>query len=124
MADVFVRGDYSKTFAWFNKMQRRSYLSALDSAGKRGVDALSSATPTKTGKTAASWSYQINRRKDTTEIVWTNTNSNGGVNIAVILQYGHGTGTGGYVQGIDYINPALRPIFDQIEQDVMKAVRS
>ena len=87
-----------------------------------GVSALSSATPIDTGKTAASWGYEIESDDDGTRIIWTNSNVNKNVNIAIILQYGHGTGTGGYVQGRDYINPAMQPVFDQIADAVWREV--
>lgn len=87
-----------------------------------GVSALSSATPRDTGETAGSWEYRIERTSDSISIIWYNTNEVDGVNIAVIRQLGHGTGTGGYVEGIDYINPAIKPIFDRITEAVWKEV--
>lgn len=87
-----------------------------------GVDALSAATPVDSGETARSWTYQIVRSSGYFSIRWLNTNRSNGVPIAILLQYGHGTGTGGYVQGRDYINPAMKPIFDQIEAEVRKVV--
>lgn len=89
---------------------------------ERGVSALSAATPVNTGTTAASWGYEIEQGKGKTTVVWTNDNVVNGVNIAIILQYGHGTRNGGYVVGRDYINPALTPIFDQMTDDMWKAV--
>jgi hypothetical protein len=89
-----------------------------------GVRSLQAATPVESGATAAGWGYEIETSKSGIDIYWTNTNVNGGVAIAVLLQYGHGTGTGGYVQGRDYINPALKPIFDKIADDAWKAVTS
>ena len=91
---------------------------------EQGVAALSAATPVDTGKTAASWGYEIERTKGKTTVVWTNDNVVNGVNIAIILQYGHGTRNGGYVLGTDYINPALKPIFDQMTESMWKAVIS
>ena len=97
----------------------------LDKYGKMGVNALANATPLDSGKTAESWGYEISVKKEGATIHWTNTNQNNGVHIAVILQYGHGTGTGGYVQGIDYINPAIRPVFDKIVEEAwMEVVNS
>lgn len=91
--------------------------------GRIGVEALSSATPKNTGKTADSWHYEIvENGKHSVSIVWSNSNLNKGVNIALILQYGHGTRQGGYVQGIDYINPAVRPVFDDISQKAWEEV--
>ena len=86
----------------------------LDKYGKRGVDALRSATPIDSGLTADSWEYEIEKTANGYGISWNNTNVNKGVKIALLLQYGHGTGTGGFVQGVDYINPALTPIFDEL----------
>lgn len=96
----------------------------LDKYGRLGVEYLSSNTPKRSGKTAASWDYDIEERNGDYTIVWTNSNTNQQVNIALILQYGHGTGTGGYVRGIDYINPAMKPIFDNIADDAWKEVTS
>lgn len=117
-----VSGSFSNTERFLNRIRHKDYLNSLDSFGRQGVQALRNATPVDSGKTAESWNYEINQTKGTTEIVWTNSNVNDGVPIAVILQYGHGTGTGGYVQGRDYINPALRPIFDEIAEKAWKAV--
>ena len=87
-----------------------------------GVDALAAATPVDTGKTAASWTYEIEKKNGSYSIVWLNTNVNKYVNIALILQYGHGTRNGGYVKGRDYINPAIQPIFDKIAEDAWREV--
>lgn len=116
------KGDFKKTKKFLKKASERDFLKALDIYGKMGVEALSEATPVDSGLTANSWSYVIERNKDNTTISWLNTNINDGVNIAIILQYGHGTGTGGYVQGQDYINPAIRPVFDKIAEDAWKGV--
>ena len=94
----------------------------LNVYGQRGVDALASATPVGSGETAAGWRYRIIKHKNGTGIEWYNVHEVDGVNVAIILQYGHATGTGGYVQGIDYINPAIRPIFDEIADGVWKKV--
>ena len=111
------KGDFKRTDRFFDKILRRNYLRGLNKYGEEGVRALASATPVRTGKTAASWNYEIQSDANGTKIVWTNSNINKYVNIAVILQYGHGTGTGGYVQGRDYINPAIQPIFDKIAEE-------
>lgn len=120
------RGDFYHIEKFFKKMKFRSLFMTriLDKYGKEGVEALSAATPVDTGKTAASWSYVIETSETTIGIYWTNSNVNKYVNIAVILQYGHGTGTGGYVQGRDYINPALQPIFDKIAEKAWEEVTS
>jgi hypothetical protein len=118
------RGNFNKTEKFLNYMKRQSYLNALDRYGQLGVEALAASTPVDSGKTAASWTYEIKRTSSSTSISWLNTNVNRGVNIAIILQYGHGTGTGGYVQGRDYINPAMKPIFDYIAEKVWMEVTS
>lgn len=118
------RGNFNKTEKFFNKIRGKNYLNMLSKYGQMGVDALRAATPVDTGKTADSWSYEITQDNDRTTIAWINTNTNKNVNIAVILQYGHGTGTGGYVAGKDYINPAMRPIFDNIAEQAWKEVTS
>ena len=105
-------------------MKRGEILRELDRYGQMGVDALASATPLDSGETASSWGYEIQRSGKSFSISWTNTNTNGSVNVAIILQYGHGTGTGGYVPGRDYINPAIRPVFDKIADGVWKVVTS
>lgn len=119
-----VPGGFTKTERFLNRMKRREYLNVLDEFGRDGVQALRNATPVDSGATAEAWDYEIKRTRNYTEIVWTNSNINDGVPIAVILQYGHGTGTGGYVQGRDYINPAIRPIFDKIAEKAWKVVTS
>lgn len=118
------RGGFSKTEKFLNAMSGKRYLNALDTYGKEGVAALSAGTPKDTGLTASSWTYEIERTDSTTTLSWLNTNVNNGVNIAIILQYGHGTGTGGYVAGQDYINPAMKPIFDKISEKVWKEVQT
>ena len=119
-----VSGGFTKTERFLNRMKRREYLNVLDEFGRDGVQALRNATPVDSGATAEAWDYEIKRTRNYTEIVWTNSNVNDGVPIAVILQYGHGTGTGGYVKGRDYINPAIRPIFDKIAEKAWKVVTS
>ena len=96
----------------------------LETYGRAGVTALASATPVDSGETAAAWGYEIVQTSGGYSIFWTNSHINKGVNIAVILQYGHGTGTGGYVKGIDYINPALRPVFEQLADAAWREVMS
>lgn len=116
------RGDFSKTRKFMNRVLGKNYLNILTKYGQAGVDALSSATPVDSGETASSWTYEIAHTPTSTSISWLNTHSNDGVNIAIILQYGHGTGSGGYVSGRDYINPAMKPIFDKIAQEAWKEV--
>lgn len=110
-------GDWSKTTNFMKRLKQRKYLSSLDKYGQRGVDALSSATPVDTGKTANSWSYEIRNNDKKVSIVFKNSNIVNGVPIAIILQYGHGTRNGGWVEGRDYINPAIQPIFDEIVKE-------
>lgn len=118
------KGDFKHTERFFKKAVEKSYLHTLKKYGLAGVQALASATPKESGATAAAWSYEIVKTDGGYSIYWSNSNTNNGVNIAVILQYGHGTGTGGYVRGIDYIDPAIRPIFDQIANEAWKEVTS
>lgn len=118
-------GDFDKSMRFLEKMYQKKYLNQLDYWGELGAQALSSATPIDSGTTAASWNYEIVEESGKTTLHWTNSNINKNVNIAVILQYGHGTNHGGYVVGRDYINPALRPIFDKIAEDAwLEVVRS
>lgn len=116
------KGDFSKLTSFLNNLKGVFGLSDLDKYGKRGVDALASATPYDTGNTAGSWYYKINREGTSVSIEFCNYNVNQGVPIAIILQYGHGTGTGGWIEGRDYINPTIQPIFDEILNDVWKEV--
>ena len=122
------KGDLSLTTKFFDKVTKGRYLdSILNKYGKRGVDALAASTPKDTGLTAASWNYEISRYDDgNVSIVWTNSNmSRDWFNVALYLQYGHGTRNGGWVEGIDYINPALRPIFEQMADEAwMEVTRS
>ncbi len=116
------KGDFSKFEKFLTRILKRDYLQILARYGAEGVSALSAATPVDTGNTAASWSYLIEDNGREASISFTNSNINKGVNIAIILQYGHGTGTGGYVAGRDYINPAIRPIFDKMADDAWKEI--
>lgn len=116
------RGDLSASMRFLKALKSKTFYKHLDEYGRKGVEALSAATPVDTGKTAASWNYEIHYSHDGCSLVWTNSNVNKGENIAILIQYGHGTRNGGYVQGRDYINPALRPIFDDIADSVWKEV--
>lgn len=118
------KGDFRHSESFFRKAQSRSYLDALTKYGELGVEALAASTPKRSGETASSWSFEIEEKGNGYALYWSNSHINKGVNIAVILQYGHGTGTGGYVQGIDYINPAIRPIFEEIADAAWKEVTS
>lgn len=116
------KGDHSKTKKWLDRLKHKQFMKNVEKYGEWGVEALAEATPKRTGKTAASWGYKIERRGHTVEIVWTNSNKNGGENIALLIQMGHGTNRGAYIQGRDYINPALQPIFDKIADAAWKEV--
>lgn len=119
------KGDFSKLTHFLQNAKNSIAVDILDKYGREGVKALASATPKDTGKTAASWTYRIIRQKDSVSITFENSNIQNGVPIAIILQYGHATRNGGWVQGKDYINPAIRPIFDQLADEAWKeAVRS
>lgn len=116
------KGDFSKLSRYFERVKEAAKIGVLDKYGQEGVAALASATPVDSGQTANSWYYDIKRQNGSVSIVFNNSHINKGVPIAIILQYGHGTGTGGWVQGRDYINPAIRPIFDRIAEDAWKEV--
>ncbi len=120
MIKVTQRGDWSYLAGFLKRLQNRDseIYAQLRPFAEAGVRALSLATPVDTSNTANSWSYIITLEKKTTTITWINKNVNDGANIAILLQYGHATGTGGYVSGYDYINPAIRPVFDQINTEV------
>lgn len=118
------KGDFSKFNRYLERLKEAVKLGDLNKYGRQGVQALSSATPIESGETANSWYYKINRTKESVSITFHNSNIQNGVPIAIILQYGHGTGTGGWVEGRDYINPAIQPIFDKIAEDAWKEVTS
>lgn len=118
------KGNFKNLERFLSRMSNKEEFKTLDRFGQAGVEALRAATPVQSGETASLWGYEIQNDGATVKIVWTNENINQGVNIAVIIQYGHGTGTGGYVQGRDYINPALRSVFDNIANEVWKEVTS
>lgn len=116
------KGDFSKVMRFMERAKEVVRLGDLDKYGREGVSALASATPVDTGLTASSWYYEIVNRSGTATITFYNSNVQNGVPIAIILQYGHGTRNGGWVQGRDYINPAIQPIFDKIANDAWKEV--
>ncbi len=124
MITFSLSGSTDRTQRFLQDMQTSNVYSGLDALAQRGVSALAAATPKDSGLTAASWGYEITIGDGKVEITWYNTHTVDGVNIAIILQYGHGTGTGGYVAGIDYINAAIQPIFDDIANDVWRQVSS
>lgn len=117
------KGDFSRLTGYLARAKGSARLSCLDKYGREGVAALTAATPVNTGRTAASWYYRIERKKGAVSLSFYNSNVQNGIPIAIILQYGHGTGTGGWVQGRDYINPAIQPIFDRIAEEAWKEVK-
>lgn len=116
------KGDFSKFTKYLERARQVAKVGVLDKYGREGVAALASATPVETGLTAASWYYKIENKDGRVEISFLNSNIQNGVPIAIILQYGHGTGTGGWVEGRDYINPAILPIFDRIVESAWREV--
>ena len=122
MITVESKGNFDNTEKLLKRIKSRDYLKVLDKFGQQGVTALSRATPTRSGKTASSWDYEVLVSGGGVTLQWTNSNINNGVSIAIILQYGHGTRNGGYVVGRDYINPAMRPLFDKMADEAWKAV--
>lgn len=122
MIKFTVKGSFNKTYNYLERVKKVVHMSDLDKFGKAGVEALALNTPVDTGKTANSWYYTIEINKNSAVISFNNSNIQNGVPIAIILQYGHGTRHGGWVEGRDYINPAIQPIFDQIVNDAWKEV--
>lgn len=118
------KGNFKRTDRFLEKAKNVIKIGELDKYGREGVKALSAATPSETGETAEAWSYKIVRQNGRTSIVWSNDNVVDGVNVAVVLQYGHATRNGGWVEGIDYINPAIKPIFDKIAETAWREVTS
>lgn len=122
MITLTAKGNFNRTDKFLQRLLEFGHASDLDKYGRMGVDALRKATPKDTGKTADSWGYVIHHNGDHASIEWTNSNIQNGVPIAIIIQYGHGTGWGKYVEGIDYINPAMRPVFNKIADMVWEEV--
>ena len=122
MFKLTSRQEGKKTEDFLKKAKELQIESVLNKYGSKGVQALAAATPVDSGRTASSWGYELERTGNGWSIHWTNDNINKNVNIAVILQYGHGTGTGGYVAGRDYINPAIAPIFEEIANEAWKEI--
>lgn len=122
MISVTSSGSFGKTEAFLSKISKGDLYRSLDQYGRMGVTALAKATPKETGETGGSWSYKVSHTRGQHTIEWHNTNIVNGTSIAIILQYGHGTGTGGWVEGRDYINPAIQPIFDKISEEIWKKV--
>lgn len=116
------KGDFEKTFEFLKKAKDARFLDRLDSIARAGVDALAAATPVNTGKTAASWDYRIERTKHGAKIYWTNDNLVDGVPVVILIQYGHVANGGAYVQGRDFVNPAIAPVFDDIAETAWREV--
>ena len=116
------QGDFARLTRYLERVKSVANISCLDRYGKAGVAALASATPIDSGLTASSWYYEIKHTKNSATISFHNSNIQNGVPIAIILQYGHGTGTGGWVQGRDYINPAIQPVFDNLANEAWREV--
>jgi hypothetical protein len=124
MISFTSRGSTKNAESFLKNAARTDILSLLNAYGQEGVDALSKATPVDSGRAAYSWDYEVTGSRGRYSITWTNSDVENGFPVAIMLQYGYGTGTGGYVQGQDYINPAMKPIFDRIANKVWKAVTS
>jgi hypothetical protein len=122
MITITQKGNFSTVERYLNRLKQSQRYAILNKYGSLGVAALSNATPTETRQTAESWSYTIEQRPGYYSIRWHNSHVEDGIPIVVLLQYGHGTGTGGYVQGRDFIMPAIRPVFDQIAAEAWKEV--
>jgi hypothetical protein len=122
MITVEHSGNFENITRFLNKMTKRDAMSILHKYGKRGVDLLRDATPIDTGTTANSWSYEVVNDNGQYKIYWNNDNENNGVHIAIILQYGHATKNGGYVEGIDYINPVMKEVFEDMAEELWREV--
>lgn len=124
MIKCVVHGNFNKTKNFLKKASKIDFDGLLEQYAEQGVEALASATPKRSGKTAASWGYEIERSPGSISIYWTNSNTNQNVSVAVILDSGHGTGWGGYVTGKHYISPAIQPVFDNILEAIQREVSS
>lgn len=124
MMSFETSGNFDRTDRFLDFIKRRDIFRALDRYGREGVNALAMATPVDSGRSASSWDYEIERKRGSWAIIWTNSNIEDGFSVVIGLQYGHGTGTGGWVAGQDFINPAVKPVMDRIAEDVWKAVTS
>ena len=119
---IKTKGSFKNVEKFFKRMESMDLAKKLNQYGLVGAAALAANTPMDSGKTASSWNFEIHNNQGNIEIVWTNSNFNKGVNIAILIQYGHGTRNGGYVQGRDFINPAIQPVFDAIAKDIWNEV--
>ena len=123
MFKVHHIGDFSSTERWFNRVLRKNYMNIIADYANRGIKALREATPENSGKTAESWNYEIVSGKDRTTLYFTNDNIENGVNVAILLIYGHATRNGAYVEGVDFVTPALRPIFRELADKIWREVK-
>lgn len=124
MIRIKQKGDFKKTEKFLKRSFGKDYRGVLEKYAHMGVENLSAFTPVDTGITATSWSYEIIQNESSLSVVWHNNNVQNNINVALLLQYGHGTRNGGYVEGIDYINPALKPVFDKMAEAAWKEVMS
>lgn len=122
MINITSIGDWAKTFTFLRKASKLNLSSLLERYAKKGVEALSQSTPVDTGLAASSWSYEIEQGDTGSKISWINNDIEGGCNVAILIQYGHGVRGGGYVQGRDFINPAMQPIFDEMVIELWKEI--
>lgn len=122
MIKAVHKGDFSKTERFFNRVLRQDYLNIIADYCERGIEALRAATPEDSGKTADSWGYEIERGDGITTVSFTNSNENNGVNVVILLIYGHGTRNGGYVEGNDFVTPALQPVFKDLADKMWREV--
>lgn len=123
MISIKHKGNFKKTEQFLKNCWNMYDSGILDYYGRKGVAALSNATPVRTGLAANSWYYEIEKTNGGVKIIWSNSDIEGDCNVAILIQYGHGTRNGGYVRGIDYVNPAMRPIFDEIAEELMRGIR-
>lgn len=122
MISISHKGNFNNTERFLKGAKDFDFISLLNEYGKRGVDALSRATPIDSGMTSNSWNYEVHYSKGTYKVIWTNDNVNKGIPIVILIQYGHATKNGGYVEGLDFINPAMKPIFDGMANELWKEV--
>jgi len=122
MISLKQSGNFEKTKKFLEKAKKANYIRILERYGREGVAALAAATPVDSGLTARSWSYEIRVNRYSYTLIWKNSNIINGVPIAIIIQYGHGTRNGGYVEGQDYINPAMKPIFNKMAREIWREV--
>jgi len=123
MITVTTHGNWNHTEAWLHRLKSNQILAAMEKYGPKGAAMLAAATPVDSGLTANSWTYEVKRGSNHFSIAWMNTNMVSGIPVAILIQYGHGTGTGGYVAGRDYINPVIKPMFDQMLAELEREVK-